>query len=127
MAKRPFLKNLLINLYNNNTMRKFLFTILSLITLGATAQPKIAINIVIGGMKASDIARYADNFSDDGFKRLTRDGAIFTECYTDFIPTSDYTALATLATGALPSMHGISATISVLHNVFLPLPVLPLF
>ena len=110
MAKRPFLKNLLINLYNNNTMRKFLFTILSLITLGATAQPKIAINIVIGGMKASDIARYADNFSDDGFKRLTRDGAIFTECYTDFIPTSDYTALATLATGALPSMHGISAT-----------------
>lgn len=91
-------------------MRKILTTIFTLAAVVASAQPKLAINIVIGGMKASDITRYATNFSDKGFKRILRDGTLFTECYTDFIPTSDYVALASLATGSLPSMHGISAT-----------------
>ncbi len=76
----------------------------------ATAQPKLAINIIVGSMKASDIERYATNFSQEGILRLYNGGAAFTECYTDFIPTSPEVSLATIATGALPSMHGISTT-----------------
>lgn len=92
-------------------MRKFLTTILALSTLfGATAQPKMVINIVVGGLSATDIDRYSANLSAEGIMRLKRGGTFFTECYTDFVPTSEQVSLATIATGALPSMHGISST-----------------
>lgn len=92
-------------------MRKFLLSILATSAIfSATAQPKMVINIVVGGMRASDLERYSANFSKEGFMRLKRGGANFSECYTDFIPTSEQMALATIATGALPSMHGITST-----------------
>lgn len=93
-------------------MRKFLTTIVALLsTLAATAaQPKLVVNIVVGGMKASDLERYEQNFSDSGFNLLKNSGVLFAECYTDFVPSSSEMALATIATGALPSMHGISST-----------------
>ena len=93
-------------------MRKFLTTIVALLsTLAATAaQPKLVVNIVVGGMKASDLERYEQNFSDGGFNLLKNSGVLFAECYTDFVPSSSEMALATIATGALPSMHGISST-----------------
>ena len=93
-------------------MRKFLTTIVALIgALTVTAaQPKLVVNIVVGGMKASDLERYEKNFSNDGFRLLKNGGVVFAECYTDFVPSSSEMALATIATGALPSMHGISST-----------------
>jgi len=93
-------------------MRRFLITILALLSTSLTfAQPKVAINIIIGGMRATDLDRYAENFSNDGFKRLKSGGVTFSECYTNFVPSSDQMALATIATGTLPSMHGISSTL----------------
>lgn len=81
-------------------MRKFLLSILATSAIfSATAQPKMVINIVVGGMRASDLERYSANFSKEGFMRLKRGGANFSECYTDFIPTSEQMALATIATG----------------------------
>lgn len=93
-------------------MRKIISTIVALIGLyaTATAQPKIVVNIVVGGMKASDLERYEQNFSATGFNQLKSGGVLFNECYTDFVPSSSEMALATIATGALPSMHGISST-----------------
>lgn len=92
-------------------MRRFLLSILTLTsTIFATAQPKMVINIVVGGMRATDLDRYEHNLSQEGFMRLKRGGRNFTECYTDFVPTSEQMALATIATGSLPSMHGITST-----------------
>ena len=92
-------------------MRRFLVSILTLSSIfAATAQPKMVINIIIGGMKATDLERYEKNLSAEGLMRLKNGGANFTECYTDFVPSSEQMALSTLATGSLPSMHGISST-----------------
>ena len=93
-------------------MRKFITTIVAILgTLAATAaQPKLVVNIVVGGMKASDLDRYEVNFAEGGFKLLKEGGALFAECYTDFVPSCSEMALATIATGSLPSMHGISST-----------------
>lgn len=92
-------------------MRKLtLITALLLTFCTAMAQqPKLAINIIVGGMKATDLTRYSDNFTAGGFSRLISEGTTFTECYLDFIPTLDQTALSTIATGTLPSTHGISS------------------
>ena len=93
-------------------MHRFIVSIFALFGVFATAaaQPKIVVNIVVGGMKASDLERYESNFSDKGFNLLKSGGVVFAECYTDFVPSSSEMALATIATGALPSMHGISST-----------------
>ena len=92
-------------------MRKFLLTILTLSAFfGASAQPKLVINIVVGGLSATDIDRYSSNLSAEGLLRLKRGGANFTECYTNFVPTAEEVSLATIATGSLPSMHGVSST-----------------
>lgn len=92
-------------------MHRLFVSIVALCALNiATAQPKLAINIVVSSMKATDIERYSINFSQEGFMRLYNGGASFTECYTDFVPTSSQMCLATIATGAQPSMHGIAST-----------------
>ena len=92
-------------------MYRYILTIFAIAAFNfAAAQPKLIVNIIVGSMKASDIERYAINFSQEGFLRLYNGGASFTECYTDFIPSSPEVSLATIATGALPSMHGISTT-----------------
>jgi hypothetical protein len=92
-------------------MRKFILSILAFATtICASAQPKMVINIVVGGLRATDLERYSANFSQEGIMRLKRGGTNFTECYTDFIPASEQMALSTIATGALPSMHGIAST-----------------
>ena len=83
-------------------MRKFILSILTFATtICASAQPKMVINIVVGGMRATDLERYSANFSQEGIMRLKRGGTNFTECYTDFIPTSEQMALSTIATGAI--------------------------
>ena len=67
-------------------MRKLLTIALAITAIfTVSAQPKVAVNIVIGGMRATDIDRYAVNLSNDGFLRLKYGGTSFTECYTDFI------------------------------------------
>lgn len=89
---------------------KRLLTILLLLVIGsATAanRPKLVVQIVIGSMRAGDIARYEANYSDGGFRRLTEQGAHFTEACYDFQQTLTPTTLSTLSTGSMPSMHGI--------------------
>ena len=71
------------------------------------AAPRFAVNIVVSGMRQSDIRRYESNFCKGGFVRLKSEGIEFAECYADYVPTSSEAGLATLATGAHPSTHGI--------------------
>ena len=58
-------------------------------------------------MRANDLARYANGFGDDGFKRLMREGVTFTDAEYDYALTTTEAGLATFATGAQPSVHGV--------------------
>lgn len=89
---------------------KRLLTILLLLSIGlqATAKaPRLVVQIVVGSMRAGDLERYADNFTEGGFKRLMEGGAYFTEGRYDYQQTTTPVSLATLTTGAMPSMHGV--------------------
>ena len=85
-------------------------------SLTAAARPRFAVNIVVSGMRHSDLVRYEKNFSKEGFVRLRKEGAEFAECYVNYAPTSSEAGLATLATGALPAMHGIFSSVGFDRN-----------
>lgn len=80
-----------------------------MISLGTTTakQPRVVVNIVVGSLKASDLDRYADNFTFGGFRRLAREGVEYTNARYDYALTTTASGLATLSTGAQPSAHGI--------------------
>lgn len=86
--------------------RYIIFALLLLATTAA-ARPRLAVNIVVSGMRATDIDRYGHNFGEGGFRRLTENGAVFTECYLGYAQTHSPAGAATIATGAMPSVHGI--------------------
>lgn len=95
-----------------NTIRYIFIVVLAVVlpALSAHARPRVAVNIVVSGMRGDDLVRYGEQFGTDGFSRLLGGGLCFTECYADFLPTSTAVCLATIATGTQPSTHGISTT-----------------
>ncbi len=70
-------------------------------------KPALVINIVVGGMRYDCIGRYWNNLSEGGFRRFYKEGVVFTESRYDFMQTNAPATLATLTTGANPSVHGV--------------------
>lgn len=90
---------------------------LILILLGAlcsapicAARPRLVVHIIVGSMRAADLDRYADNFGEGGLLRLRDGGTVFTDSRYDFQQTTTPVTLSTLATGAMPSTHGVIAS-----------------
>ncbi len=69
--------------------------------------PRLVVNIVIGSMRATDLKRYSDNFSVGGFNRLCLEGVECQAAAYSYSAGATVTSLATIATGALPSTHGV--------------------
>lgn len=75
----------------------------------AQTEPRLVVNIVISSMEADDLDRYADNFSSSGLRRIINGGQRFTNASYDYMQTTTPVSLATLSTGATPSIHGVVA------------------
>lgn len=75
----------------------------------AQTEPRLVVNIVISSMGANDLDRYADNFSSAGLRRIINGGLRFTNASYDYMQTTTPVSLATLSTGATPSIHGVVA------------------
>ena len=73
----------------------------------AEQRPTLVVNIVVGSMRANDLDRYSHNFTEQGIRRLIESGVRYEEAYYNFSALSTASGLATLATGANPSVHGI--------------------
>lgn len=76
------------------------------VTAIAAEQPRLIVNFVVSHMRESDLVHYEAGFGDEGFKRLLK-GTYYPYVYYPFAPTTP-SALATLSTGALPAIHGIT-------------------
>ncbi|MEZ5364092.1 MAG: alkaline phosphatase family protein [Bryobacterales bacterium] len=73
------------------------------------AAPRIVILIVAEQFRSDYLDAYADGFVAGGFRRLTEGGAFYRHSRYPAATTFAASAAATLATGALPSEHGIVA------------------
>ena len=76
-------------------------------TTWAQKKPRVVVNIVLTTMNGDDLERYADNFSQGGFRRLTTEGVTFANATYGYMQTLTPVSLATLSTGATPSTHGV--------------------
>lgn len=71
--------------------------------------PRLAVVIVVDMFPADLLERYDGLFSENGFKRLTREGADFTNARFNSAITVTGPGHATIATGTYPAAHGVVA------------------
>ncbi|MCD8073391.1 MAG: alkaline phosphatase family protein [Alistipes sp.] len=81
--------------------------------LGARAsspRPRLVVNIVVSQMRYDYLLRLGQNMSAHGFKRFLNQGLVYADARYNFMQTISPATLATITTGADPSMHGVVST-----------------
>jgi predicted AlkP superfamily pyrophosphatase or phosphodiesterase len=76
-------------------------------TAPAITKPKLVLVIVIDQFRYDYLDRFADLFGSGGFKRLTSDGALFTNANYDYVPTFTACGHAAIFSGSVPAQNGI--------------------
>ncbi|MEX0315729.1 MAG: alkaline phosphatase PafA [Allomuricauda sp.] len=71
--------------------------------------PKLVVGIVVDQMRAEYLYRFQDNYGEDGFKRLLREGFNVKNMHYNYVPTATGPGHASIYTGTTPANHGIVA------------------
>ncbi|MFQ5430343.1 MAG: alkaline phosphatase family protein [Phycisphaerae bacterium] len=71
-------------------------------------RPRLVVLIVVDQLRADYLTRFERFFGDDGFKRLMRKGAHFTNAYFSYGASVTASGHATISTGRIPRQHGIT-------------------
>ena len=72
-------------------------------------RPKLVIGIVVEELKYDQLEKFRDRLSDNGIKKLINEGTYFKNASYDYMLTQSAPGHATIATGAEPSVHGITS------------------
>jgi predicted AlkP superfamily pyrophosphatase or phosphodiesterase len=70
-------------------------------------KPKLVVGIVVDQMRYDFLYRYADKYSEGGFKRLMNDGFNCRNNHYDYAPTVTAAGHAAIFTGSVPAIDGI--------------------
>ncbi|WP_347174092.1 alkaline phosphatase PafA [Polaribacter uvawellassae] len=73
----------------------------------APKKPKLVIGIVIDQMRYDYLTRFADKYSEDGFKRIINGGFSLENAHFNYIPTYTAVGHTSVYTGTTPENHGI--------------------
>ena len=99
-------------------MKKYIATILlSLVLVKLSGQgaylppdkPKLVIAIVVEEMKYDQLEKFRDKLGENGIKRLINEGTYFKNASFQYMLTQSAPGHATIATGAEPSVNGITS------------------
>src|SRR6478672_5810647 len=91
-------------------MRHFLVVLFALVPSLAFAEepkPKLVVVLVFDQMRGDYLKRWQPLFREDGFKRLQRDGAWFTDCHYPYASTITGPGHSSILSGTGPYKHGI--------------------
>lgn len=69
--------------------------------------PRLVVLIVVDQLRYDFLERFNSFFGKDGFRRLTTEGALFTNANYDYSPTYTAPGHASIATGSVPALNGI--------------------
>jgi predicted AlkP superfamily pyrophosphatase or phosphodiesterase len=69
--------------------------------------PKLVVGIVVDQMRYDYLSRFYNRYSEDGFKRLMKQGYQLTNNHYNFVPTYTAPGHASIYTGTSPMNHGI--------------------
>ena len=70
-------------------------------------QPKLVVGIVVDQMRYDYLYRFYDQYGENGFKRLLKEGMNFTFAQYNYIPTYTGPGHSSIYTGSVPYYHGI--------------------
>ncbi len=89
----------------------FLLFVFSLFISTSFAQkierPKLFVGIVVDQMREDFLFRFYDQYSEDGFKRLIREGFVCRNVHLNYLPSVTAVGHATIWSGTTPRYHGI--------------------
>jgi predicted AlkP superfamily pyrophosphatase or phosphodiesterase len=72
---------------------------------------RLVLQITVDGLRADLLSRYSDRFGEGGFRLLKNSGTIFANAHYQHANTETIVGHATLATGANPSVHGMTGNV----------------
>ena len=70
-------------------------------------RPRLIVGIVIDQMRWDYLYRYSDRYTEDGFKRLLREGYSCENTMIPYTPTYTAPGHSCIYTGSVPAIHGI--------------------
>jgi len=79
-------------------------------------RPKLVVGIIVDQMRVDYLYRYWDQYGDDGFKRLIKDGHFCRNTHYNYMSTLTGPGHASVHTGTTPENHGIIANDWFLRN-----------
>lgn len=95
-------------------MKKFGIIVFFLaLTLGTSfaqstqEKPKLIIGIIVDQMRQEYLYKFADRYSEGGFKRMMNEGFMMKNGHYNYIPTYTGPGHASVYTGTTPATHGI--------------------
>ncbi len=71
--------------------------------------PRLVVHITVDQLRTDYLQAFSQTFSNRGIKRLWQNGTVYTEGKMPQMDVDNASAVATLFTGATPSVHGIIA------------------
>lgn len=69
-------------------------------------KPQLVVGIMVDQFRPDYVDRFWDNLSENGFKRLVREGFSFTNFHFDYMPTATGPGHAGVYSGTTPAVHG---------------------
>lgn len=72
-------------------------------------RPKLVVGVVLDQMRWDYLYRFADRYSEGGFKRLMNDGFNCDNTNINYLPSYTAPGHASIYTGSVPALHGIAA------------------
>lgn len=72
---------------------------------------RLILQITVDGLRADLLSRYSDRFGEGGFRLLKNNGTIFANAHYQHANTETIVGHTTLATGAHPSVHGMTGNV----------------
>ena len=97
--------------YIRNSRNTLVFSTLSLLLVttahAQTTKPKLVLQITVDQLRGDMPYRYLDKMDKGGFNYLLEKGVVYKDAHHNHANTETIVGHATLATGALPSVHGM--------------------
>jgi len=72
---------------------------------------RLVLQLTVDGLRADLLSRYADRFGEGGFGYLKQNGTVFANAHYQHANTETIVGHSTLATGAQPSVHGMTGNV----------------
>lgn len=84
-----------------------IFTFNNCNTAFCNNKPKLIVQIIVDGLRYDNFIRYSQNYSKDGFMKLIKEGALYTNARSESTPITPASGIASITTGTTGNMHGI--------------------